>query len=123
MDVAQNLVTGYMDTVQDSFPILSRSRFMATFHEVYASMEHGAPHLVPDKWLAVLNLVFAIGAQYSHLVEEPWHLRGFDYISYVSRAHILGLSTPDLISHPDLMQVQTTALLALYFLVTGRVNR
>ncbi|CAI6342378.1 unnamed protein product [Periconia digitata] len=123
MHVAQGLIKGYMDTVQDSFPILSRSSFMETVHELYASVEHGAFHSVPDKWLAVLNLVFAIGAQYSYLVEESWHIRGFNHLTYVSRAHILGLSTPDLVSHPDLMQVQITALLALYFLTTGRANR
>ncbi|PVH90555.1 hypothetical protein DM02DRAFT_711542, partial [Periconia macrospinosa] len=123
MDVAQGLIKGYMDTVQDSFPILSRSSFMEAFHELYASVEHGAPHSMPDKWLAVLNLVFAIGAQYSHLVEEPGHIHDFSHLTYVSRAHILGLSTPDLVSHPDLMQVQITALLALYFMATGRANR
>ena len=123
MGVAQGLIKGYMDTVQDSFPILSRSSFMETFYELYTSVGHGTSHSVSDKWLAVLNLVFAIGAQYSHLVEESWHIRGFNNLTYVSRAHILGLSTADLISHPDLMQVQITALLALYFLTTGRANR
>ena len=39
-DVAQGLIKGYMDIVQDSFSILSRSCLVETFRELYASVEH-----------------------------------------------------------------------------------
>lgn len=112
-----------MDTVQDSFPILLRSSFMETFHELCTSVEHGISHSMPYKWLAVLNLVFAIGAQYSRLVGQSCHIHDLSHLIYVSRAYILGLNTSDLVSYPDLIQVQITTLPALYFMTTGRVNR
>ncbi|KAF2187211.1 hypothetical protein K469DRAFT_738344 [Zopfia rhizophila CBS 207.26] len=46
-----------------------------------------------------------------------------DHLIYQSRAHMLGLKEPSLISHPDLLQIQITALLAFYFLSIGHVNR
>jgi hypothetical protein len=123
LETAQRLFASYMDTVQDSFPILSRTSFKSQFHQYYLCIGQGAPVLVPQKWLAILNILFAIGSQYSHLEDAEWKADDRDHIIYLSRAHILGQSGPALGSHPDLMQVQTTALLALYFLSVGRVNK
>ncbi|KAF1969363.1 hypothetical protein BU23DRAFT_477342 [Bimuria novae-zelandiae CBS 107.79] len=122
MDTAQRLVDSYLNTVQDSFPILSRSSFTDNFRGYYQSARQGLPLTAPNKWLAILNLVFAIGAKYSHLTEADWRADDRDHLIYQSRAHILGLYG-SLLSKPDLMQVQFTGLLAFYLLVVGRVNR
>ena len=123
LETAQRLLDGYMDTVQDSFPILPRSSFTNNLHRYYQSLRQGTPFAVPNRWLAIVNLVFAVGAKYSHLIQADWQADDRDHIIYQSRAHILGLHESSLVSDPDLMQVQATSLLALYFLVIGRVNR
>jgi hypothetical protein len=122
-ETAQRLYDSYMDTVQDTFPILSRASFTDELSQCYTSKDSGTRHKVSDKWLAILNLVFAIGAKHSHLVQADWQADDRDHIIYQSRAVILGLSGPSVMSHPDLMQIQLTALLAFYFLSIGRVNR
>jgi hypothetical protein len=123
MQIAQRLFDSYMSTVQDTFPILSRTGFTEQFYTYFTSIGQGAPYAVPDKWLAIVNLVFAIGAKHSHLVEADWQADGRDHLIYQSRALMLGLNGPSLISIPDLMQVHVTALYALYLLAVGRVNR
>ncbi|KAL5401958.1 hypothetical protein PMIN03_011084 [Paraphaeosphaeria minitans] len=123
METAQKLVESYMHTVQDSFPILPRSSFTGNFRAYYESVGQGLPLAAPDMWLAILNLVFAIGARYSHLTQADWRADDRDHLIYQSRAHILGLHRSPLASNPNLMQVQLTGLLALYLLVVGRVNR
>jgi hypothetical protein len=123
IETAQRLYDSYMDTVQDTFPILSRASFTDELSQYYTSKDSGTRHKVSDKWLAILNLVFAIGAKHSHLVQADWQADDRDHIIYQSRAFILGLSGPAIMAHPDLMQIQLTALLALYFLSIGRVNR
>ncbi|KAH7108881.1 fungal-specific transcription factor domain-containing protein [Dendryphion nanum] len=122
-ETAQRLLDGYMTTVQDSFPILPETLFKHQFDQYYTSVMQGMPSPVPPKWLAILNLVFAIGAKYLQLMEADWEIGGQDHHLYWSRAHALGLDGSFLVAHPDLMQIQTTALLAFYFLSIGHVNR
>ncbi|KAF2175859.1 hypothetical protein K469DRAFT_723784 [Zopfia rhizophila CBS 207.26] len=123
IETAQRLLDSYMNTVQDSFPILSRKTFTSQFYQYYTSIGQGRPLSVPEKWLTVLNLIFAIGAKYSHLIEADWQADDRDHLIYQSRAHMLGLNGPSLLAHPDLLQIQITALLAFYFLSIGHVNR
>ncbi|KAJ4357566.1 uncharacterized protein N0V89_002142 [Didymosphaeria variabile] len=71
-DTAERLLKCYMQTVQSSFPILSQKTFTKQFGHYYDSVARGAPYGLPQKWQAMLNLVFAIGAVYSHLIEADW---------------------------------------------------
>ncbi|KAK7178258.1 fungal specific transcription factor domain-containing protein [Paraphaeosphaeria sporulosa] len=75
-EMAESLLNCYMQTVQNSFPILSQKLFTKQFVDYYNSVARGAPHRWPQKWQAMLNLVFAIGAAYSHLVESHWSANG-----------------------------------------------
>jgi hypothetical protein len=120
---AERLVDCYMATVQDTFPILEKSSFLDKFHSYYESRARGIPSGVSPRWLAILNLVFAIGARYSHLIEADWQADERDHLVYQSRAHSLTINEPIIVSIPDVHQVQFTALLSFYFLVLGRVNR
>jgi hypothetical protein len=56
-----------MSTVQDLFPVLSKQTFTDQVRHYYTSGTKGTPYHVPEKWPAILNLVFAIGARFSHL--------------------------------------------------------
>ncbi|KAH6622261.1 hypothetical protein C7974DRAFT_425961 [Boeremia exigua] len=70
--VAQRLLDWYMSTVQDMFPVLAKQIFTDQFRHYFTSATQGTPDCVPKKWLAILNLVFAIGARFSNLTEADW---------------------------------------------------
>jgi hypothetical protein len=72
------------------------------------SIRHHGGFLVPDKWRARMNIVFAIGAKYSHLIGADWKGDERDHLVYMTRAvQLLGLKdTVNLISGPDLEVVQ-----------------
>ena len=134
----QRLVDNYMQTVQDTFPILGKKIFTDQFHKFYASAKQGKPLQPPDKWLSLLNLVFAISSSNSHLFEAEWrsnrespyfYRRSYrtisvqDHSTYHSRAMVLGLRGAWWAAHPELTQMQILGLLALYYLSIGHINR
>lgn len=100
IEIAEKLLDCYMQTVHKSFPILS-PQFEDQFRRYFKSVKSEPPFQVPDKWLAMLNLVFAIGAQYSHLIGAEWQEESRDHVVYMTRTiRLLGpwpfATTPDL---------------------------
>jgi hypothetical protein len=84
-EVAERLFDCYMRTVHASFPILPYA-FEQQFRKYNDSVKRGRPHQVPDEWQAMLNLVMAIGAQYSHLIQVDWREGVRDHLIYKTRA-------------------------------------
>jgi hypothetical protein len=123
LEIAERLLNCYMETVQNSYPMLAKKKFVTQFYHYYNSVARGHPYPLAKKWQAMLNLVFAIGAAYSHLIKAPWQADDRDHFLYHSRAWALSLRDPWWFSHPDLAQTQITGLLALYYLTIGHVNR
>ncbi|KAL6710500.1 hypothetical protein ACN47E_008548 [Coniothyrium glycines] len=123
-DTAQRLFECYMSTVHGSFPVMPMT-FEDQFRRYMESVRRNRPYQVPEKWRATLNLVFAIGARYSHLIQADWRGDERDHLIYMTRAvNLLGLkNTVMIISGPDLGLVQATGALAFYFLVIGHVSR
>ncbi|KAF2186136.1 hypothetical protein K469DRAFT_631511 [Zopfia rhizophila CBS 207.26] len=123
-DTAERLFCCYMETVHGWFPIIPKA-FEDQFRKYYESIKLQRPFQVPDKWQAVLNLVFAIGARYSHLTNAKWQADDRDHLLYMTRAvRILGVkNTTMIISAPDLSLIQATGLLSFYYLVIGHVSR
>ncbi|KAA8619196.1 fungal specific transcription factor domain containing protein [Pyrenophora tritici-repentis] len=120
-ELAEHLVQCYMLKVHDSFPILPRKAFGDQTRAYFAALRSGnAPRLNP-KWQAILNLVFAIGANYAYLLNKDWD--GGDHIIYQARARAFGMSEAAMTSHPDVPQIQGLGLLAFYWLSTGQVSR
>ncbi|KAK7188591.1 fungal specific transcription factor domain-containing protein [Paraphaeosphaeria sporulosa] len=113
-ETAEHLLKCYMQTVQNSFPILSQKTFTKQFVHYYSLVAQGAPYKLPQKWQAMLNLVFAIGAVYSHLMESDHAADERDHLLYHKRAWL---------THPDLAQMQITGLLSFYYMAIGHVNR
>lgn len=60
-----------------------------------------------------MNLVFAIGAVYSHLIVADWRGDENDHLAYHSRAWMLNLKDPWWFSHSDLPQMQITGEILL----------
>ncbi|GCB25139.1 uncharacterized transcriptional regulatory protein C3C7.04 [Aspergillus awamori] len=116
--VADKLFEDYLDTVHPFYPIISRTLFRAQYKTFFESAARPG-----DKWLAILNLIFAISAKHAHLTRAPWRGDENDHLVYLTRARILSMNGDVLFSHPDLQQVQVEGLIAYYLLASDQINR
>ncbi|KAF2030932.1 hypothetical protein EK21DRAFT_64343 [Setomelanomma holmii] len=123
-DIAERLLDCYFETVHPSFPLVPDA-YRDQYRKYLASVNKNEPYQVPQKWRAQMNLLFAIGAKYSHLIGTDWAGDERDHLVYMTRAvHLLGLKdTVMIISGPDLNLVQATGALSFYFLAIGHVSR
>ncbi|CAN9480261.1 unnamed protein product [Alternaria alternata] len=95
----------YTQTVQSSFPILPVT-IEHQLHQYYTLVCNGQAIHCSQGWFALVNLVFAIGAKFSHLIQADWQADELDHVIYLSRAfqllsmndNIVVLSTPDLLT-------------------------
>lgn len=122
-DVVEQLLSVYMEKVHDSFPILPRKLFEGQCRKYFDSLRQGSAPPLNTKWQAILNLVFAIGSKYSHLVKASEQASERDYRIYGARAQALAANKSIAEQHPDLPQIQVMGLLAFYYLSVGHVNR
>ncbi|RAK71711.1 Zn(II)2Cys6 transcription factor [Aspergillus fijiensis CBS 313.89] len=116
--VADQLFQDYLETVHPFFPIVNRTLFSAQYKTFFDSAARPG-----DKWLAILNMIFAISAKHAHLTQAPWRGDDNDHLVYLTRARILSMNGDVLFSHPDLQQVQVEGLIAYYLLSTDQINR
>ncbi|KAJ5369916.1 uncharacterized protein N7496_006008 [Penicillium cataractarum] len=117
--IADHLVDVYFQAVHPAFPIIGKGVFLGQYRSFYTN-----PNVRPGKrWIAVLNLVFAIAARYTLLVGDGLEGDGDDHLSYSARAWRLSIDNVALLDHPNLQQVQVEGLTAFYLLSTGQVNR
>ena len=72
---AKRLFDCYIESVHSSFPIVPDD-FEEQFRGYMESIKRDQPYKVPDSWQAMLNLVLAIGAQYSYLIHAEWRAHG-----------------------------------------------
>lgn len=117
--VADQLVDGYFHAVHPTFPIVGKMIFLAQYKSFYS-----AHYVRPGKrWLAILNLIFAIAARHArHLYNETQN-GSDDSLVYFSRAWKLSMSDTALLEHPNLQQVQVEGLTSFYLMSIGQVNR
>jgi hypothetical protein len=84
-DTARTLFDYYMSTIHASFPILPAA-FEEQFRRWNESRQSNRPYQVPEEWQAMLNLVLAIGAQYSHLIKAGQGIEERQDVIYMTRA-------------------------------------
>lgn len=118
-DIANHLFNAYMARVHPSFPVVGRLNLTNQFRRFIS----GTVQSPPEKWLAVLNMIFAIGAQYSHLINAEWKGDDRDHLIYFTRARLLNINSETLFEHPDLQQIQIIGLMSFYLLCTSQINR
>ena len=110
-EVAEQLFDCYVKTVHSTFPLMP-TNFEDQFRRYIRSLKLKRPyHHIPDKWRATMNLLFAIGAKYSHLIGAEWRGDERDHLIYMTRAvQLLGLKdTVIFISAPSLDLVQAVS--------------
>lgn len=116
--IADRLFEDYLETIHPFFPIISRTLYRTQYATFVDSVARPG-----DKWLAILNMIFAISAKHAHLRQAPWRGEENDHLVYLTRARILSMNGDVLFSHPDLQQVQVEGLIAFYLLASDQINR
>lgn len=117
--IADALFQMYLDTVHHSFPIIGKLNFVSQYQRFLDT-----PNIVTgDSWKAILNLIFAIGAKYSHLVQADWRGDERDHLIYFTRARMLGFNADSVLGHSDLQIVQITGLMSFYLTAINQINR
>lgn len=114
---AARLVNIYFESIAPSFPLINKPLFMSQFSYAFTSSAEPT-----NKWLAVLNLVFAISSKYYQLA-DPITGKDVDDHVFLSRAISLSTSHNLALEHADLHQVQIDLLLAIYYMASGQINR
>lgn len=131
-ETAERLLDCYMEKVHASFPIIL-SNFESQLRRFIKLGKHNKSFPVPDKWRALMNLIYAIGAKYSvclwsvlvmefmltrlqHLVVAEWRGDERDHLIYMTRAiHLLDLNNTLMITlGPDLALVQAVSYHKFY---------
>lgn len=109
VELAEKLLDCYMSTIHSSFPVVPQN-FDTQARKFTSSLRQNKAFRVPDRWRALLNLVFAIGARYSNLMGYDWQ-GSDDHLVYMTRAsQLLGMSdNVALTSGPDLALVQAVS--------------
>ncbi|KAI3096013.1 transcriptional regulator family: Fungal Specific TF [Penicillium roqueforti] len=118
-ELADHLLHVFLKEVHTVLPIIREDLFTEQFQHVYL------PSKRPNKkWLAVFNMVLAIGSRFCHASpqngpEGPDGLDSGDEQRFLSRAKALNYYE----TYGDLQQVQTETLMAFYFLSSSQINR
>ncbi|KEF58719.1 uncharacterized protein A1O9_06645 [Exophiala aquamarina CBS 119918] len=118
-ETAQHLFNAYIARVHPSFPIVGKLNLSNQFQKFIS----GTVQRPPEKWLAIINLIFAIGATYSHLIEAEWAGDERDHLIYFTRARMLSMNSETIFHHPDLQQIQILGLMTFYLMCISQINR
>ncbi|KAJ6003148.1 hypothetical protein N7451_005695 [Penicillium sp. IBT 35674x] len=114
--LAERLLRLYIDSVQPSLPIIRQALFVDQFLSFYSGeLIHPG-----RKWLAVLNLIFAISSKLCQMSGQD--IQGNDS-KFFSRAQKLIISESLVEDHEDLQQVQAETLAAFFLLTSSQINR
>ena len=117
--VADMLFQSYLETVHPAFPIIGKHTFISQYQAFQLSQDHSK---INQNWLAIVNLIFAIGARYSQLVQAEWS-GDTDHLVYFTRARILGFNSDAILGHADLQKIQIAGLISFYLLALNQINR
>ena len=106
---------------QGAFIFVHRERFL----EALAHFPRKKSILSWDerRWLALANLVFAIGARWLQQTEPEGSPIAYNHLEFYARARALGLDHRVVFDHPVLEQIQALGLLAFYLFVNGSIFR
>ncbi|CAG8060485.1 unnamed protein product [Penicillium salamii] len=114
--LADRYIHAFLTYVHPTFGAIRLTTFISQYQMFFENAS--SP---PVKWLAILNMIFAIGCRYTRLVDGPDS--SDDDLIFLTRARHLGLHSKVLFEHTDLQQIQLELLVAIYLLCLGQVNR
>ena len=117
--VADELVDRYFQVAHPSFPVIGKEVFLSQCRSFYSNstIQPG------NKWMALLNIVFAIAAKHSEFAGDQHRIDHNNHTVYFSRAWQLSMNENAVLEHPNLQQTQIEGLISLYLLSIGQANR
>jgi hypothetical protein len=115
-ELADRYLHAFLTYVHPTFSAIRKNTFTLQYQQFFNNAL--SP---PQKWLAILNMIFAIGCRFSRLIDDPQSSE--EDLLYLTRARLLGLHSKILFEHTDLQQIQLEMLVAIYLLCLGQVNR
>ncbi|KAJ5706372.1 hypothetical protein N7536_002061 [Penicillium majusculum] len=116
-ELADRYFDAYLTNVHPTFSAIRKMTFISQYQKFFNNAS-----TPPRKWLAILNMIFAIGCRYCRLIDDPQSTDEEDLV-YLTRARYLSLHSNVLFEHTDLQQIQLELLVAVYLLCLGQVNR
>lgn len=117
--VSDELVDRYFRVVHDFFPLIGKEVLLSKYRSFYSN----STILPENKWMALLNMIFAIAAQHSEFLGDQQLLGYKSHRVYFSRAWELNMNEKVALEHPNLQQTQIEGLISLYFVSIGQANR
>ena len=117
---ADALISSFFSTVHPLYPILSEKGFVSQYHAYLQTRETPNGGCI---WLAILNVVFAIGALHEHCTQTPCGHLADDHTTYWARSQVLDQGTSLPLNVPTLERIQLTALEGIYFIFRCQINR
>ncbi|KAJ6097258.1 hypothetical protein N7499_001632 [Penicillium canescens] len=117
-ELADRLFETYLLMVHPQYPIIDRTQFSVQYRNFFEAI-----HLPSDKWMALLNMIFAIASNYSCNSDIAGPGSARDHLLYLTRARMLSMGGDNLFQHPDLQQVQIEGLIAFHLLSINQINR
>ncbi|KAJ9493246.1 hypothetical protein H2202_011295, partial [Exophiala xenobiotica] len=118
---AQILSEAYFHALQGVFGFITREQFLQDLAQFPAQ----GILLSWDqrRWLALANLVWAIGSKWSHVAKlDDQDLHAKSHLVYYARARALGLDHRVLFDHPNGEGVQAIGLLSFYWFQNGSIS-
>ncbi|EGE05983.1 hypothetical protein TEQG_04990 [Trichophyton equinum CBS 127.97] len=121
-DVADLLVNAYFTTVHPLFPVLPKVRFLSRYNSYY---HNGSDPLGIYPWLALLNMVLALGSLWARYTQIPTG-EVEDHSIYCARSQALAQGIVDPRGYPDtyssLEPIQLIAIRGVYQLSTYQIT-
>ncbi|KAK5188956.1 hypothetical protein LTR92_011048 [Exophiala xenobiotica] len=115
------LSEAYFHAMQDTFPFVDREPFLRRVFSY--PRERSVPSWSQRGWLAVANIVWAIGDKWLQMTRLDHQEAQDTHLVYYARARALGLDHRVMFDHPDVDRVQGIGLLAFYLLINGSIAR
>ena len=116
--LADQFFSVFFNKVHVSLPIIRQDLVMDQYHRLFseASVKPGR------KWLAIFNMVLAIGSRFRRISQSDAQEDSDEHV-FFARAKSLNVSENALYDHDDLQLVQAVTLMAFYFLASSQINR
>jgi hypothetical protein len=117
--LADKYFHAYMRSVHPAFMVVRENTFTSQYEEFFTKKFVNPPR----KWLAVLNMIFALGCRFCKLTGEVNAKDAHtDDLVFLNRTRRLCLGENVLFDHDDLQQIQVELLVAFYLVALGQVN-
>jgi len=114
-------VKAYFSTIHRFFPAVSGPLFLSQYETFWQTSQ---PPPETDHWLAILNLIFALGSLHTRSVEPNWvDNADRDHVLYFVRARLLTPEPLGMVDLPTIETIQVASLNGMYLIATCQLNR